>query len=720
MSKKTEKKIKEEESKQSEAKEDVALKAIFKKYGNVVSAVSNSNTNIKTISTGSLSLDLALGRGGMALGRIYEVFGPHSGGKSTLAVNVVIQAQRRGLKCAYIDAEHAVDPTLFANYGVDCDDLQLIRAYGGEDNLDILERLVKTGIYDVCVIDSISALLPKVEAEADIDKDHMALLARLMSKAMRKITPIAAETNTLLIWVNQIRMKLGSYGCFHYDTLVNFVDGRSIPIGKVVDDKIQGNVWSFNEETEEIESKPIIGWHYNGDVECNEDFLHIETESIDGGGRFGFTCTPNHEVLTDGGWKKAEDLLLDSKLVSKYKQTVNGTYSDFLAGILVGDSHISIRNKNTGSLRLQDSSNKDYISWKLGKLHNFISFNKVESSFGKVRYDSEYTYEFSKIKRELGRRDPMYLLNNFTAMGFAVWIMDDGNLDLNDGHRRYGLSIKRLKGNVDALEEIKNKFISLGFACKYYIETGFLQFETSETDNIANVICKYVPKCMEYKLPIEYKGKYKEFTLSNTLSLCTDIVRIKEIRPASKKQLRKMRKFDISVKDNCSYMVGGSRNGVVVHNSPETTSGGEALSFFATGRVTVRGPEARSRRIVDSSGEVIGHTAEHEIVKNKLGEPFKKASLRLIYGKGYDFDWEMLDMATSLDIIERAGSWYKYKGENIGHGESSALEKIREDRELFSKVKKEVITTLGLGEQYELHSNPGPLYAGESISSKST
>jgi recombination protein RecA len=117
---------------------------------------------------------------------------------------------------------------------------------------------------------------------------------------------------------------------------------------------------------------------------------------------------------------------------------------------------------------------------------------------------------------------------------------------------------------------------------------------------------------------------------------------------------------------------------------------------------------------------VIGHTAEHEIVKNKLGEPFKKASLRLIYGKGYDFDWEMLDMATSLDIIERAGSWYKYKGENIGHGESSALEKIREDRELFSKVKKEVITTLGLGEQYELHSNPGPLYAGESISSKST
>jgi len=339
--------------------DDVILKSIAKKYGNVITKLSEPGVGtIKTVSTGSISLDLALGRGGMAFGRIYEVFGQHSSGKSTLGINVAIQCQRRGLKACYFDAEHAVDPKLFETYGVDASKLMLIQAYGGEDNLDILERLVKSNMVDICIVDSVSALLPKVEAEPDIDKDHMALLARLMSKAMRKLTPIAAETGTLLIFVNQLRMKIGSYG-----------------------------------------------------------------------------------------------------------------------------------------------------------------------------------------------------------------------------------------GGV-------------------------------------------------------------------------------------------------------------------------TTSGGEALSFYATGRINIRGPEAKARRLPDPvSGEIIGHIAAHEVVKNKLGEPFKKADLHLIYGKGYDYFWEVLDLANSLDIVQRAGAWYKYKGENIGQGELNALDNIRTDAELFGKIRAEVINAVGLEEQYELHGNPGPIYS---------
>lgn len=347
------------ETKVHNPQDDVILKSIAKKYGNVITKLSEPGVcTIKTVSTGSISLDLALGRGGMALGRIYEAFGPHSSGKSTLGINVAIQAQRRGMQACYFDAEHAVDPKLFEAYGVDAAKLMLIQAYGGEDNLDILERLVKSNMADVCIVDSVSALLPKVEAEADIDKDHMALLARLMSKAMRKLTPIAAETGTLLIFVNQLRMKIGSYG-----------------------------------------------------------------------------------------------------------------------------------------------------------------------------------------------------------------------------------------GGV-------------------------------------------------------------------------------------------------------------------------TTSGGEALSFYSTGRISIRGPEAKARRIADPvSGEIVGHIAAHEVVKNKLGEPFKKADLRLMYGKGYDYFWEVLDLANSLDIVQRAGAWYKYDGENIGQGEVNALDNIKKDAELFSKIRKEVISAVGLEEQYELHGNPGPIYS---------
>jgi recombination protein RecA len=200
-----------------ENKEEVSLelvrKAIKKKYGEVISVLADhGDMVIPTISTGCLSLDLALGCGGMGMGRIYEIFGPAGGGKSTMAVNVIIQAQRRGLRCLYIDAEHALDPHLLKKYGVDTQSLEVAQAYDGEGNLDILERYVKMGIFRVVVVDSVSALIPRDEAEGDIEDITIGKHAKLMSKALRRVVPIANETNTLIIFINQFRMKIGKYG----------------------------------------------------------------------------------------------------------------------------------------------------------------------------------------------------------------------------------------------------------------------------------------------------------------------------------------------------------------------------------------------------------------------------------------------------------------------------------------------------------------------------
>lgn len=192
---------------------DIILKAITKKYGDVISKLSDhEDMIIPTVSTGSISLDVALGRGGMAFGRLYEIFGPNSGGKSTLAANVVKQAQARGMRCCYVDAEHAVDPLLFKGYGVDIKALDLVQGYNGEENLDILERLVSSGAYKVAVVDSVSSLIPSNEADSEIGDDHIALLARLMSKATRRLTPIANRAGCLIIFINQLRMKVGGYG----------------------------------------------------------------------------------------------------------------------------------------------------------------------------------------------------------------------------------------------------------------------------------------------------------------------------------------------------------------------------------------------------------------------------------------------------------------------------------------------------------------------------
>jgi recombination protein RecA len=192
---------------------DIIKKAITKKYGEVISKLSDhEDMIIPTVSTGSISLDVALGRGGMALGRLYEIFGPNSGGKSTLAANVVKQGQLRGMNCCYIDAEHAVDPLLFKGYGVDIKSLDLVQGFNGEENLDILEMLVSSGSYKIAVVDSVSSLIPSNEAASEIGDDHIALLARLMSKATRRLTPIANRAGCLIIFINQLRMKVGGYG----------------------------------------------------------------------------------------------------------------------------------------------------------------------------------------------------------------------------------------------------------------------------------------------------------------------------------------------------------------------------------------------------------------------------------------------------------------------------------------------------------------------------
>lgn len=326
-------------------------KDIIRQYGNVISKVSDhEDMAVPTVSTGSISLDAALGRGGMALGRVYEVYGPNSGGKSTLAASVVKEAQKRGMRCCYVDAEHAVDPLLFKNYGVDVEALDLIQAYNGEENLDILEKYIQSGVFSVAVVDSVSSLIPSAEAEAAIGDDHIALLARLMSKALRRLTPITNRAGCLLIFINQLRMKIGTYG------------------------------------------------------------------------------------------------------------------------------------------------------------------------------------------------------------------------------------------------------------------------------------------------------------------------------------------------------------------NPETTTGGEALNFYTTGRIYVRGPESKARRIIGPNGDVIGHRTEFEIIKNKLSAPFKKAEINLIYGKGYDIHWEVLKLGSDFGVIEQSRSWYKYNDTNLANGEMNAVAFLKENPEIYNEIREEVIALAQVKEFYEQHS----------------
>eukprot|EP01113_Clastostelium_recurvatum_P049949 TRINITY_DN9342_c0_g1_i3.p1 TRINITY_DN9342_c0_g1~~TRINITY_DN9342_c0_g1_i3.p1 ORF type:complete len:387 (+),score=70.38 TRINITY_DN9342_c0_g1_i3:91-1251(+) len=193
---------------------DDAIKQIEQAFGKgsimkLGTAAASTPPPVEVISTGSLTLDVALGVGGVPLGRVTEIFGPESSGKTTLALHIIAEAQRQGRQCTFIDAEHALNPQWAARLGVRLDELLISQPDSGEQALEIADSLIRSGTQGVVVIDSVSALVPRQELEGEMGDAHMGLQARLMSQALRKLTPYLVKSNTALIFINQIRMKLG-------------------------------------------------------------------------------------------------------------------------------------------------------------------------------------------------------------------------------------------------------------------------------------------------------------------------------------------------------------------------------------------------------------------------------------------------------------------------------------------------------------------------------
>ncbi len=265
---------KKKETEEIKSTLELARQAITKKYGEGVIGYLGDHEDlvIDAISTGCIALDAALGIGGFARGRLYEIYGPNSSGKSTLALSLCMQALHRDLNVAYVDAEHSLDPKLVRNMGkeinVNPDKMDLVQAFTGDENLEIAEILMKSGELDVMVVDSVSSLLPKSMAEGDISDNYIGLLARLMSKACLKLTPIANRTNTLLIFINQIRHNIGKWGddrtptggeaLSFYATGRIKVEGGEAKTSRIVDD--EGVVIGHTSDFTIVKNKLAAPW----------------------------------------------------------------------------------------------------------------------------------------------------------------------------------------------------------------------------------------------------------------------------------------------------------------------------------------------------------------------------------------------------------------------------------------------------------------------------
>ncbi len=227
---------------------EAAMGQIEKQFGKgaVMKMGENTHLNVEAIPTGSLALDLALGIGGVPRGRIVEIYGPESSGKTTVALHIIAEAQKRGGEVAFIDAEHALDPHYAKNLGVDVDELIVAQPDTGEQALEIAEALVRSGALDVIVVDSVAALVPKAEIEGEMGDSHVGLQARLMSQALRKLAGVVNKSNTTAIFINQLREKVGvMYGNPEVTTggrALKFYASVRLDVRRIEAIKVDGNI----------------------------------------------------------------------------------------------------------------------------------------------------------------------------------------------------------------------------------------------------------------------------------------------------------------------------------------------------------------------------------------------------------------------------------------------------------------------------------------------
>src|SRR5262252_3491958 len=263
----------------------MALGQIEKQFGkgSIMKLGERGDVGVEAIPTGALALDIALGIGGLPRGRIVEIFGPESSGKSTLAMHVVAEAQRNGGVCAYIDAEHAMDPVYAQAIGVNVDELLISQPDTGEQALEIADMLIRSGALDVLVIDSVAALVPRAEIEGEMGDSHMGLQARLMSQALRKLTGNLNKSRTIAIFINQLREKIGvMFGCLSYGTRITLADGTQEKIGKIVNQRMPVEVLSYDPESGLVVPRRVTNWFDNG---ITEQFLQLTIAKPGGNGR---------------------------------------------------------------------------------------------------------------------------------------------------------------------------------------------------------------------------------------------------------------------------------------------------------------------------------------------------------------------------------------------------------------------------------------------------
>jgi len=682
---------------------ELALAQIDKQHGkgSVMRLGAEGRVPIEVIPTGSIALDVALGIGGLPRGRVVEVYGPESSGKTSIALHAVANAQRAGGIAAFIDAEHALDPDYAKALGVDTDALLVSQPDTGEQALEITDMLVRSGALDVVVIDSVAALVPRAEIEGEMGDSHVGLQARLMSQALRKITGALSNSGTTAIFVNQLREKIGVFfGCFNYSTRVTLADGTQEKIGKIVNRRMDVEVLSYDPDADRIVPRRVVNWFNNGPT---DRFLQFTVGRSGGNGRAQFAATQNHLVRTPGGWRQAGELIVGDSVLVAEEHRLSEQQWQIVLGSLMGDGNLSANQRSGTRFRLGHGAKQaSYLDWKVALLGN-IGHTRTTNNTGAVFADFTPLPELAELQRAVYFGDDKKhlsweYLKALTPLALAVWYMDDGCFTV----RSKGLQARTAGGSgrieicLDAMSAGSRERLISHLRDVYALDVklttrgarrqAVLQFSTSATVKFQELVAPYMSPAMEYKLLPRFRSQCTvtpEFVEPEQRPVPATVLDI-HVKPRT----RSMDRFDIEVEGNHNYFV----DGVMVHNSPETTTGGKALKFYASVRLDIRRIET-----LKEGGDAVGNHTRVKVVKNKCAPPFKQAEFDILYGKGISAEGSLIDMGVEQGIVRKSGAWYTYEGDQLGQGKENARRFLQDNPDIAAEIEKRIKDKLGIG-----------------------
>jgi recombination protein RecA len=538
-----------------------------------------------------------------------------------------------------------------------------------------------------------------------------------MSQALRKIAGALNQTKTTAIFINQLREKIGvMFGCASWYTYVTLADGSRERIGRIVDQKMAVEVLSYDPALGKIVPKKVINWFNNGPT---EQFLRFRVERAGGGrgrGTAAFDLTANHLVRTPGGWREAGEIAVGDRLMLVQRQLLSDLQWQVILGSVMGDGNLSrpIRSSaHSARYRMGHGVRQaSYLDWKIALLEN-IPHCRTTNSKGAVFADFTPLSELGELRDVVYQGDGKKhltwdYLKKLTPLSLAIWYMDDGSFTLRSkglqertqgGSGRIEICVEAMSPGsrerlIQYLRDTRKLDVKLTIRGKRQV--AVLQFTTAATDKFQKLIAPYVHPSMDYKLLPRYRGKFDvqpEFADPVSVPAPASVLEIK-----NRSGYPIMSRYDIEVEGSHNYLA----DGVIVHNSPETTSGGKALKFYASIRLDIR----RIETLKDGT-DAVGNRTRVKVVKNKVSPPFKVAEFDILYGHGISREGSLIDLGVEQGIVRKSGAWYTYDGDQLGQGKENARNFLRDNPDLGNEIEKKIKEKLGIGARLDAEPQPG-------------